>query len=141
MVVQLGLAFLSGEKESDYSWAVAQLRSVMMEYMIQEPVSVVTDRELALIKCIDTQFSGSCHLLCRWHVNMNVLAKTKKFFPAPIKGEDGITRRHPQFKAFMSDWICLLNSSSLQEYTTNLKRLRTHPRGAINYVKGAWLQL
>ena len=83
----------------------------MMEYMIPEPISVVTDRELALIKCIDTQFPGSCHLLCRWHVNMNVLAKTKKFFPGPIKGDDGKVTRHPTFQAFLDCWNKLLAST------------------------------
>ncbi len=54
MVVQAGLAFLSGEKQSDYSWAVTHFRTIMAENMIQEPVSIDTDRELALMKYIDT---------------------------------------------------------------------------------------
>lgn len=78
-VIQLGLTFLSGEKKGDYKWALQQLRSVMVTSNIDEPVSIVTDRELALIDCLDKQFPESTHLLCRWHVNMNILAKTKKY--------------------------------------------------------------
>ena len=55
IVVQLGLAFLSGETQRDYNWAITQLCSLMLENTIAEPVSIVTDRELALIKYLDTQ--------------------------------------------------------------------------------------
>jgi hypothetical protein len=55
---------------------------------IKEPVSIITNRELALISCLDTQFPEATHLLCRWHVNMNVLAKTKRHFPALIKDKN-----------------------------------------------------
>jgi hypothetical protein len=49
----------------------------MAKHSIEEPSSIVTDRELALIKCLD-QFPASQYILCRWHVNMNVLVNTKK---------------------------------------------------------------
>ena len=57
---------------------------------IKQPLSIVTDRELALMKAIDILFPQSSHILCRWHVNMNVLAKCKKFFLGPIKDRNGI---------------------------------------------------
>jgi hypothetical protein len=101
-VVQIGVVFLSGERYIDYKWALQQLCNTMVQNTIKEPVSIITDRELALIKCIDTLFPQSNHILCRWHVNMNVLAKTKKFFPGPIKDENGIMRRHPLFQTFLS---------------------------------------
>ena len=85
MVIQVGLAFLSGEKEVDYNWAIDYIRDIMAKHSIKEPSSIVTDRELALIKCLNTRFPGSQHILCRWHVNMNVLAKTKRWFPAPVR--------------------------------------------------------
>jgi hypothetical protein len=55
------------------------------EYSIEEPSSVVTDRELALMRCLDTRFPASQHIRCRWHININVLAKTKRWFPAPVR--------------------------------------------------------
>ena len=65
MIIQIGLAFLSGETQGDYTWAIIQLRHLMLENTIAEPISIVTDRELALMKCLDTQFPMSRHLLCR----------------------------------------------------------------------------
>jgi hypothetical protein len=49
LVIQVGLVFLSGEKEGDYNWAMDQLCDIMARHTIQEPTSIVTDRELALI--------------------------------------------------------------------------------------------
>jgi hypothetical protein len=78
IVVQVGLVFLSHEKEADYKWAINYLQTIMTENMIKESVSIVTDRELALIRCLKSQFPSVRHLLYRWHINMNVLAKTKR---------------------------------------------------------------
>jgi hypothetical protein len=65
MVIQIGLVFLSSEKEADYNWATRYLREIIAENSIQEPYSIVTDRELALIRSLSTSFPGSRHLLCQ----------------------------------------------------------------------------
>jgi hypothetical protein len=56
MVVQVGLAFIRQEREVDYNWALEFLRDLMAKESIQEPVSIVTDREIALIKALRTHF-------------------------------------------------------------------------------------
>ena len=105
MVIQVGLAFLSREKEADYNWAIDYIRDIRAKHLIEEPSSIVTDRELALIRCLSTRFPSQL-ILCRWHVNMNVLAKTKRWFPAPIR-VNGIIQRHPQFQDFIRSWNTL----------------------------------
>jgi hypothetical protein len=62
-----------------------QLRERIAKANVEEPVTVVTDRELALLNSLEVYFPNTTHILCRWHVNMNVLAKTKGYFPKPIK--------------------------------------------------------
>ena len=69
----------------------------MAKNSVEELLSIVTDRELALIKVLDTLFPRSIHLLCRWHINMNVLAKTKKFFLPLIKDFNSKVKRHLKF--------------------------------------------
>jgi hypothetical protein len=137
-LIQFGLAFLSEETEKSYNWALDCLQEVMQRYNISEPLSIVTDRELALMKSIDSHFPQSHHTLCRWHVNMNVLAKTKRFFPPPVK-ENGIYKRHPTFQEFLKLWGVLLDSTSLEAYTFNLTKLRTYLHGAVQYVENTWL--
>jgi len=84
-IIQVGLCFLCAEKEEDYNWAMIQFRNVIAQYNIEEPVTIVTDREISLINSLNKYFPGSTHILCRWHVNMNVLAKTKRFFQKPVQ--------------------------------------------------------
>jgi len=135
-VVQIGVVFLSGEKEVDYTWALEQLRNIMAKNSVEEPLSIVTDRELALIKVLDTLFLRSIHLLCRWHVNINVLAKTKKFFPPPIKDSDSKVKRHPKFQEFLSWWNILLASTTKKSYNDQLIEMRRKfPAQAMSYVE------
>jgi hypothetical protein len=132
--------FLSSIKKADYGWAIQQLRGVITANSIKEPVSIVTDRELALIDCIDTQFPKSIHLLCRWHVNINVLGKTKKYFPGPIKDVDGTVRRHPLFQAFLGCWNALLTSTEEQICNDLLQEMRTNfPAESMSYCETTWL--
>jgi hypothetical protein len=141
-VIQIGLVFLSSEKKADYRWAIQQLRGVMTVNSIKEPVSIVTDRELALIDCIDTQFPKSIHLLCRWHVNINVLAKTKKHFPGPIKDSNRTVKRHPLFQSFLDCWNRLLASTEEQTYDDLLKEIWVeYPAQAMSYCESTWLHL
>ena len=45
-------------------------------------VTFVTDRELVLIGELDGTFSTANMLLCRWHINKNILTKHKAGFTA-----------------------------------------------------------
>jgi hypothetical protein len=62
--VQVGLCFLSREKKADYNWAIAQFTDLMRIHDIEEPLSVVTDRELALMNTLDQIFPRTNHILC-----------------------------------------------------------------------------
>src|SRR3981189_1065451 len=139
MVVQVGLAFIRQERERDYNWAIEFLRDIMAKESIQEPLSIVTDREIASIKALRTHFPSSQHLLCRWHVNMNVLTKTKKFFPANIKVNNRAVR-HPSFQEFLSDWNTLIASPTVAIYNQRLLEMQAkHPTGAVKYCTDTWL--
>jgi hypothetical protein len=139
LVIQVGLAFMSGEKKEDYIWVMEQLREVMVKEGILEPEVMVTDRELALMTTIDTIFPSTYHILCRWHVNMNVVAKTKGFFPPPVK-HGATTTRHPSFQSFLCDWNKLLYSATEQQYEERLAQFKVdHPVRAVEYVDKTWL--
>ena len=140
MVIQVGLVFLLGEKEGDYNQAIDQLRNIIAIHTIQELTSIVIDRELALIRCLSTRFPYSYHILCRQHVNMNVLAKTKRFFLGLIRDSDSRVTRHPSFQEFLSSWNALLASSTKEAYNQQLQSMRDkYPAGAMSYCEGTWL--
>jgi len=81
----VALCFLSGEKEGDYDWAMNKFKDIMTIHEILEPDTWITDRELALMNTLDDLFPISDHLLCTWHVNINILANCRKYYLIDLK--------------------------------------------------------
>ena len=136
------VTFMSGEKEADYKTALEAKMKILEKHSIQDPRCVVSDRELALLKALNkSKWRTVPHLLCRWHVNMNVLAKTRRFFPAAIK-ENGIYKRHPKFRDFLKEWNALLAAPTVETFNSRLQQFRTpdrHPEKAVKYAIDTWL--
>lgn len=137
------VTFMSGEKEEDYAIALAAQIRLLHKEDIGAPSVIVTDRELALIKALDKNaWSKIPHLLCRWHVNTNVLAKTRRYFPAAIKKPNGEYHRHPTFKAFLKEWNALLAAATENDFNKNLATFKTpgrHPKAAVAYTLNTWI--
>lgn len=134
--------FMSGEKESDYKGALESAMRILQKYDIPDPGCIVSDRELALLKALSKSSWGMIpHLLCKWHVNMNVLAKTRRFFPAATR-ENGVYKRHPKFKEFLQEWNSLLAASAPEVYeslVTKFQEPGRHPVQATKYALNTWL--
>jgi len=129
MTLQIALAFLSEEKAADYGWALNCYLELLEEYGIDVPKCFVTDRELALMNELDSRFPASDHLLCRWHVNMNVVAKTKKHFRTIEAWED-----------FYLLWEAVLNSPTPEQYEKNVETLQSKaPLVVWKYISQTWL--
>ena len=138
----LGCCFLSSETKTS-AWALRQLHEVMQEEKMPFPTYVITDRGLALMNALDENpwFSHVPNLLCQWHVNMNVVAKTKKFFPPGTK-RTHFVERHPTFKVFLQDWKTLIASSDIDSFDRNLRsfqQLHRYPAPAVHYVANKWI--
>jgi hypothetical protein len=131
-MLQISLCFLSSEKEVDYECAIAWFYELMQNEQIEEPLCFVTDRELALMNALDTTFPNSAHLLCTWHVNMNILANCRKHFAKdkadPNKPSNFIP--DPGWEPFLKDWASVLDSSTEAEYTSRLTLFRKHSKVA-----------
>jgi hypothetical protein len=128
---QLAIAFLSGEELKDYMWVLQQMLILMQENDIAFPKLFITDRELALMNAIEAIFPECDHIICRWHVNMNVVAKTKKFF-----------KYQEDFDEFFQAWLILLASLTQREYEDNLKEFRKmekYSKEAVSYCIETWL--
>ena len=137
--MQTALCFLSSEKEEDYEWAMTQFEELLEEHGIPWPLSIVTDRELALINALETVFPKVVHILCTWHVNMNILANCRKHFPKDQIDPDQTNPQgyiaNPKWESFLKDWSTLLDASSYDEYEAQLVVFCTHPKPVVDYVK------
>ncbi|XP_052734171.1 PKS-NRPS hybrid synthetase cheA-like [Vigna angularis] len=69
-------AFLSTERQSNFTWALEKLKGL---FLTSEggPKVIVTDRDLALMNAISSVFPESYQMLCRFHILKNVKAKCK----------------------------------------------------------------
>jgi hypothetical protein len=71
---------------------------------------------------------------------MNVLSKTKKWFPGPIKDSYGRAQRHPQFQQFLGSWSALLASPTEELYNQQLAEIVVkYPVTTISYCTSTWL--
>lgn len=94
--VKVGLCLLSREKKEDYNWARTQFTNLIKVHDISEPLSVVADRELALISTLDQIFPRTNHILCSWYVNINILANCRRHCPKDAKDLAKATKANPQ---------------------------------------------
>ncbi|XP_028102309.1 PKS-NRPS hybrid synthetase CHGG_01239-like [Camellia sinensis] len=129
MTFSVAIAYLQTERVDNYAWALQTLRDLIDDSVL--PEVIVTDRELALMNAIDNTFPNARHLLCRWHINKNVLTKCKKMFETKEKMDK-----------FNTVWNYLILSSTEKEYNDHLatlhKDFNNYPE-AIKYVTMSWL--
>ena len=83
MTFSVCFAYLHAEREENYVWALGVLRYIIDDGNLSDVI--VTDRELSLVNTISSVFPGVTHLLCKWHINRNVLARCKKLFETKEK--------------------------------------------------------
>jgi hypothetical protein len=144
--IQTALCFLSREKDIDYKWAIVQYQGILQDEGIPNPLLFVTDRELALMNTLDFLFPNTNHVLCTWHVNMNILANCRKHFPADLKDPTMVAKdnphgyvTNPKWTDFLKDWADLLDSATNAEYTSRLVKFRTYPKVPVVYIESTWL--
>ncbi|KAJ2894092.1 hypothetical protein MKZ38_007931 [Zalerion maritima] len=114
----IAFAFLSGESEEDYSWALQHLRSL---YEHELPSVILTDRCLAAMNAVATPTSAA--LLCLWHVNKAVLQHCQPAFG--LKGGQLIER--PEDKAwdeFYGFWHSMVASTNEEVFEERLAKFK-----------------
>lgn len=90
----VAFCFLSQEKKKQkYDLDLTQLQEIFED---KEPSLIVTDKEQALIRSIESVFPSSHHLLCVWQILKNIQTHFRKHF----KSEDEWKLFQKQFHRF-----------------------------------------
>ncbi|KAI1005404.1 hypothetical protein K3495_g2809 [Podosphaera aphanis] len=118
---QLCLCFAGGKKESDSKWVLRYIAKFYNLNSFQDP-TFVSDRELAPMKADGDVLPEAYHICCRWHVNMNVVAETKKYFTVH------------------EDWLAIINATMEEDHEMKLAVFKKY-RNAIECCIGALLGL
>ncbi|OAQ60872.1 mutator-like element transposase [Pochonia chlamydosporia 170] len=130
----VAFAFLSGETEDDYLWALQHLRSL---YQRDLPSVVLTDRCQAAINAAATSFPLSKGLLCTWHVNKAVLQHCR---PAFLTDKNQGEKRWDEFYAFWHSIVASPNETIFQERLTSFERkYAKNYTEAVGYIRTTWL--
>ena len=117
--------FLRGEKEVDYNWGMKTLRTWYDEEEIPIPEVITTDRELALTNAVHIWLPETTQLLCRWHINKNVVKRAKPLYP---KDPENMTQPGPEFKQFYAAYTAVMQASTEAEYVQQLTDFRASQR-------------
>jgi len=71
----IAFAFLSGELEEGYTWAIEQLRSIYKQCKATIPSVILTGCCLAIMNTASALFPSATMLLCLWHANKAVIVR------------------------------------------------------------------
>ena len=77
---EIGMAWLSGETESDYLWACNAFASIFVSEGITSSKVILTDSEQTLINAIKhiEWYSDAYHMLCLWYIEQNIMKHCRK---------------------------------------------------------------
>ncbi|KAJ0556837.1 putative transcription factor FAR family [Helianthus annuus] len=103
-------AVVSKERGDNFVWVLERVKSMLDECM--EPRVILTDRDLALMGACAKVFPDASRLLCRWHIQQNVM----KHYKGAFTDEDR--------KKFLSFWGTLIESPSIPIYEYHLRNMR-----------------
>ncbi len=135
----IAFAFLSGETEQDYLWALDRLRSLYELSDTRLPSVILTDRCMACMNAIATCFPSSASLLCLWHANKAVLRNCQ---PAFVHQQQQGTEAWNSFYEF---WHSIMRSPDEETYHKRLQEFKQEylPRNIkeVGYLKITWLDL
>jgi hypothetical protein len=125
-------AFLPSEKQEDYAWALRQFVDLLGPRRHCLPAVIVTDRDQAFANAIKEVLPWATHLLCLWHIHMNVVANCKKHF-----------KEIAEWEAFMREWQSLCESDSEEAFERAWENFRAfcdeRYRLAFQYIERTWI--
>ena len=126
------IVFMRAEREDNYRWAPSCLRS-LLEANDTRPEVMVTDREMALMNTIGTEFPHAKNLLCIWHINQDIAARYKASF-----SEEEWNNR-------IKRWNTILHIATREEFDHAMNDLLEGAEYATplvmrQYIKMTWLQ-
>jgi hypothetical protein len=73
----IGFAFIKDEKADSYEVILSCLAEAYEALNLEFPRTILTDKEEALMNAIAAVFPDTKHMICLWHINMNIMKKAR----------------------------------------------------------------
>ncbi|XP_058742559.1 PKS-NRPS hybrid synthetase cheA-like [Vicia villosa] len=125
----VAFAYMESEQTETFCWVLDKLKQLFIK-QDDCPQVILTDRDLALMKAIETVFPKTTNLLCRFHINKNVKSKCKEHVVDDMR--ENVEKM----------WFELTRASDEIEYHQRLKQREdacVDSKGFIDYVNETWL--
>ncbi len=139
----VAFAFLSGENEEDYIWALGVLRSFYELAGARWPAVILTDRCLACMNAVSRCFPTATSLLCLWHANKAVLRHCMPSFVRYAQGAEAHQTGLRDWNNFFSHWHAIVRACDEETYEARVRELeeqyKLHHCREIDYIKSVWL--
>ena len=137
--IQVGICFLSGESENDFTWAVQALRRFLESNGIELPSLVITDRDLALMNALEENLQETEFLLCRWHLNKDMLAYARKHVHRQIRNsQTGFFEDHESVGKVMELFWACLDADTEDIFDNACKSLKRESSVCAAYLDSNW---
>lgn len=141
----IAFAFLSGEEEGDFTWALQALRSVYEDHNIGLPSVILTDRCLACMNAVSSCFPGSALFLCLWHINKAVQSYCRPAFTRGKDNPQGLGGESEEWKEFFNFWHEIVASTTEDIYNERLEKFKKRYLpdyiNEVGYILETWLDL
>jgi len=145
----VGFGFVQNEQEPSLTFILNNLRDIYRKLNLADPRTFLVDKDHALINSVKTIFPDTDIMLCLWHVNKNILAKSRAFFRRDIllthAPDDPLFLQLVKEKqaSFMSRWWAVVSARTEQEMTrawTQFRHEYTRPYEAlVSYINDEWM--
>jgi histone-lysine N-methyltransferase SETD2 len=89
-----------------------------------KPTIIVTDNDTGLRNSISTVWPSVLSLLCRWHINKNVLTKAQETWRVNGLDEEERKRNESLRDAFMERWINVTYSKTKESFEEAYRQLK-----------------
>lgn len=132
----IAFAFLSGETEQDYLWALDRLKSLYEVCNTRLPSVILTDRCIACMNAAATCFPSAASLLCLWHANKAVLRHCQPTFTRQQQGLGA-------WNEFYKSWHSIIRSPDEETFYKRVqdfeKQYLPEYIEEVGYIKTTWL--
>jgi hypothetical protein len=120
----IGFCFLPSEEEAIYQWVVSEFQKAVYGDQFK-PTIIITDDDTGLRKALSTVWPSVPSLLCRWHINKNVLTKAQETWRVNGLNEEERKRNGELRDAFMERWIKVTYSKTKEAFEEAYQQLKT----------------
>ena len=130
----ISFALLSAENTFQYAWVLAAFKATVLGDNTT-PEVIITDNEDALLNALQEVYTQMPHLLCRWHVEKNVLKKASEQWRVKQVSDDERAANQKLLDTFMQRWTEVVLANSKDEFEELYSRLKVDYAGQEGLIK------